>query len=68
MNKWKVYAILLILLGIGNITVTTAILFSDVPGMSPNRSWLMMTSIIITSVVRFFAVRFWRKASLKRLN
>jgi hypothetical protein len=67
MNKWKALAILFTLFSIGSLREMFRIFTSDATDIAPNRTELIIMSLIITSVAIFFTIRFWRKASHKRL-
>jgi hypothetical protein len=66
MNKWRALAILFTLFSIGMLRETFRIFTSDAPDIPSNRKELIIIAVIITSVVIFFTVRFWRKALGKR--
>ena len=67
MNKWKALAILFTLFSFGMLRETFRIFTSDASDIVPNRKGLIVMALTITSVVVFFTVWFWRKASDKRL-
>ena len=67
MNKWKALAVLFTLFSIGSSREMFRIFTSDAPDIAPNRTELIIISLIITSAAIFFTIRFWRKASDKRL-
>lgn len=62
MNKWKIYAILMTLVCIGSLKELFRILTSDASDIVNNRFSVLPIAFILTSVVVYFAVRFWRKA------
>lgn len=66
MNKWKVLAVILTLLSLGALKETFRILTSSAPDIAQNRQDLIPMAVIITSVVIFFTIKFWRKANDKR--
>jgi hypothetical protein len=65
-NKWRTLAILFTPFSIGMLKETFRIFTSDAPDIASNRKELIIIAVIITSVVIFFTLRFWRKALDKR--
>jgi hypothetical protein len=63
MNKWKVLAIVFTLLSIGMLKETFRIFTSNAPDIAPNRTELAIMGIVLSSVIIFFTIRFWKKAS-----
>jgi hypothetical protein len=67
MNKWKTLAIIFTLLSLGSLKETIRIFTSDAPDIAPNRTGLSIMALTFTGVIIFFTIRFWKKASEKRL-
>lgn len=67
MNKWKAFAIIFTLLSLGSLKETFRIITSDTPDIAPNRTGLIIMAIMMTGIFVFFTIRFWKKASDKRL-
>jgi hypothetical protein len=63
MNKWKAFAILFTLFSIGALKETLRIFTSDAPDIMSNRTELIIISVLITSLIVFLTIRFWKKAS-----
>jgi hypothetical protein len=67
MNKWKLLAIVFTLFTLGAFKETLRIFTSSEPDIASNRKELMIMAVILTSVFVYFTIRFWKKASDKRL-
>jgi len=67
MTKWKALAIIFTLFSLGSVKETFRIFTSDAPDIAPNRTGLIIMALTITGVIIFFTIRFWKKASDKRL-
>lgn len=67
MNKWKVLAIIFTLISVGSIKETYRIFTSSDQDIALNRLELKIMGVIITAVIIFFTIRFWKKASDNRL-
>ena len=67
MTKWRALAILFTLLTFGALQETYRIFTSSAPDIASNRRELMVMSVIITAIVIFFTIRFWNKASDKKM-
>jgi hypothetical protein len=68
MNKWKALAILFTLITLGAIKETFRILTSSSEDIASNRSELIIMAVILTSILAFFTVRFWKKSTDKHLH
>jgi len=64
MNKWKLLAILFLLLSLGAIQETYRIFTSSDADIAGQRISLMMMSVVMTGLFVFLTVRFWRKAKV----
>jgi len=67
MNKWKALAVLFMLISFGAIRETYRIFTSSDRDIAPNRPELIIMAILLTAVIIFFTIRFWKKASDKRI-
>jgi hypothetical protein len=67
MNKWRFLAILFTLISFGSFKETFRIITSSDYDISSNRSFLIPMSLTITGVIIFFTIKFWKKASNKKL-
>jgi hypothetical protein len=63
MNKWKALAILFSLLTFGALKESLRIFTSSAPDIAGNRTELIIMTVVLTGVLFFFTIRFWRKAS-----
>jgi hypothetical protein len=67
MTKWKILAILFTLISFGALKETHRIFTSPTRDIAANRPELMIMAMIMTLVVIFFTIRFWKKASAKKM-
>ena len=67
MNKWKALAIFFTIFSFGAVKETIRILTSQDADIATNRAFLIPMTFIMTGIVLFFTIRFWRKASDKKL-
>jgi len=67
MNNWKKLAILFTLISFGALKECYNILTSAAPDIAPNRTELIITSFLVTAVIIFFTLRFWKKSADKKL-
>lgn len=62
MNKWKLLAILFLLLSLGAIQETYRICTSSDADIADDRTFLMLMSVAMTGLFVFLTGLFWRKA------
>lgn len=67
MNNWKVLAIIFSFFSFEAVRETFRIFTSPAPDIARNRLELEIMSVVITIVIIFFTLRFWKKASDNRL-
>lgn len=63
MNKWKVFAILFTFISIGAIKESYRIIVTPESELGSEKSFAIPMAVILTSVIIFFTIRFWKKAS-----
>jgi asparagine N-glycosylation enzyme membrane subunit Stt3 len=66
MNKWKGLSILFGIISFGAIQETFRILTSSDTDIATNRLSLIPMAVIITGLLIFLTIRFWRKSSKQR--
>jgi hypothetical protein len=63
MSRWRLLAIIFSFFSVGALMELNRLLISNAPDIAANRKELIPMAIIITAIVVFFAIRFWKKAS-----
>ena len=66
MNTWKPLAILFSLFSFGAMAETYRIFTSSAPDIANNRGELQIMAVIITGILVFFTIRFWKKSDDKK--
>lgn len=68
MNKWKFFAILFTFISIGGIKETYRIITTQESELGTEKSFAIPMAVILTSVIIFFTIRFWKKGSGNKLG
>ena len=61
MNNYRILAIIIGFFAIGSVSETFRILTSDAPDIAHQRGYLSVMAILITGLLIFLTLRFWRK-------